>query len=268
MGSLSPINRYILSASHTIGSIYRPAVAELHKEYLELMSLLRTVAETTSTLAEFIIRRASRGVGVSKRALESASQRLKDNMPIVPHPHLDHSSLVKARRQIDHLSEYVEDQAAILADYVEEQSTVLHDKSLESLQQAKSGLDKLIREARKAVGDDTPVKEPKHVRKRAASGHPKKQRVKVVDKVREKRARRAGDVPVAQRKLEERSRAGKLWDALHHVSLIRSAQRIADHRGNRAFSPWSSELFILYFFSSLPHHPLVCVLATRPELFC
>ena len=223
-GGVSPVGRYVMSAAGAVGSIYRPVVSELFKEYLEVVELLRTVAETTSTLAEFVLRRASRGVGVSKQALEMASRKVKDRMPEVPHPHLDQLSLVKARVQIDHLSEYVEDQAALLADYVEEQSTIIQAKSLDSLRHAKKGLDKLIREARRAIGDDITVEEsvPRNNRKQAQAAHGLKQRVRIVDKVRERRARKAGYVPVAQRKMEEKSRSGKLWDALHHVSPKRS----------------------------------------------
>ena len=240
IGTFSPVHRYVLSATHAISAIYHPALSELHNEYMELLALLHTVAETTSTLAEFIIRRASRGVGVSKRALESASRKIRDNMPDVPHPHVDQISLIKARQQIESLSDYVEDQAALLVDYVEEQTIVIHDKSLDSLRHAKKGLDKLIKEARKAVGEDAPVKEPmpKIVRRQAMFGSGPKQKVKIVDRFREKRAKREGVVPVVQREIEERSRAGKLWDALHHVSLTKSPQRTANHRGNRVHSPW------------------------------
>ena len=150
--SLGPIQQYTLSATRMIVTIYGPAMAELKKEFGELLALTKAMAETTSTLTEFVIRRAARGVAVSRRVLDEATNSLRQHIPPLPQgPIVDHEAVARARAQIDTLSVYVEDQAAAMAVYLEEQSALMHEKGMESLKQAKRGLDKLIDEARKVV---------------------------------------------------------------------------------------------------------------------
>jgi hypothetical protein len=278
IASFPPIYKYALAASDYLGQIYGPALAELHQEFNELMSLFKTIAETTSTLSEFVIRRAARGVSVSRQALESASQRIKEHMPPMPpmppmpHPHVPHvdpEALIKAREKIDTLSEFVEDQAAMLADYVEEQTTLVQEKSMQSLRQAKRGLDKLIGEARQAIGgsageanqgvnadiggelgrvrvQDLPGSRW-HAARAARGRRPVRQqrsarpRAKIVDRVKERRARRMGPGqdqprPPVEVHMEERSRAGKVWDAIHHVSATEGLRRTAYHLSQGAMA--------------------------------
>lgn len=268
VASVPPIYHYALAATEYLGQIYRPALAELRKEFTELLSLFKALAETTSTLSEFVIRRAARGVGVSRQALELASQHVKDHMPPIPHPHMhvDPEAVAKAKKKVDTLSEFVEDQAAMLADYVEEQTALLQEKSMESLRQAKRGLHKLIGETRKAIGDDSiemrgdassdvdraldriRVQDLPGSRWRAREARGRRNvkeqrntrpRVKVVDRVRERRTRRKGPEhsgPRVEVRMEERSRAGKVWDAIHHVSLSESRRRIAHQSSQGAMA--------------------------------
>lgn len=235
--SLHPVQRQLASASHTLATIYAPVKAELRRDYAELQALGRSVAEATSTLAEFIIRRAARGLGISRQAMERATRGLRSYLPPLPSPHVPHidtQALVKARQSIDHLSELVEDQAASLAEFVEEQSAMIHEKSIDSLRQAKRGLDKVIREARRVVGDaqgdQEIVKEPlpKTMRRKEAASPFNllaKERVRMVN--REMRSKRRVQRGGTRRdegtriKVEQRTRGRKIWDAIHHVSVRR-----------------------------------------------
>lgn len=154
---MSSLRLYTSNLGHALGGIYGPTVAELHKEYQELLALLHAMAETSSTMTEFIIRRASRGLKVSRVALEAGSQRLRDHMPPLPHaPSMDSESLGQVKAQLDILSEYVETQAIHIAEYLEEQSRMAHERGMDSLEQAKLGLDNVIAEARKLVDGSPP----------------------------------------------------------------------------------------------------------------
>ena len=228
--SLGPVQHYAASAKHMFMTIYAPAVAEMHKELGELAELSQTIAETTSTLIRFIIRRAARGARVSRRALETASSKIQANMPPLPRPHIDKDALVKAREQIDQLSEYVEEQAVILAEYIQEQTEMIHNESMTSLRQAKRGLDKLILEAKKAVGEEnrSSIKErvkepmPKMVRRRAQAEIARsRQRQMHMEKAEVDEGVKKGAVRVFP-KPEEKTRVGKMWDLVYHVSLRRS----------------------------------------------
>lgn len=245
LGRFGALHRYMASASHYFMAIYAPVMAELGKEWDEAVALLRDVAETTSTLIQFVIRRAARGVHVSRRALGSATDGLRAKMPPVPQPPIDAHTLVKAREQIDRLSEYVEDQAVFLAEYIEEQTMMLHDRSMESLHQARRGLDKLIAEAKKTVSDggtlDAPGKEfpPKSHKRHSRPARPVKERVRLDARSRrslrklqrEERkvfeakmthwAKVRGGLP----KPEDKTRMGKMWEMLYHVSVSDASAR-------------------------------------------
>lgn len=54
---------------------------------------------------------------------------------------------------MENLSEHLEQQANALAALVEEQTTIMQEKSIDSLKQAKRGLNKLIAEVRKTTQD-------------------------------------------------------------------------------------------------------------------
>ena len=232
-----PVALYSATALQHINEIYEPVMAELQKEYRELVELFRSVAEASSTLSEFLIRRAARGVSVSRQAMERATSSLRQRMPEIPKPLIDQEAIARARQRIDNLHEYVEEQAASLAEYMEEQSIIVHEKSMESLKQAKKGLDKLIIEARRMVDGQDKAKTETNVhdegpmpflQMEAEGGGPKRWK----DRIRSSRKRRRESrsaIGEARRRVhahrrvppEEPSRARKLLDAIHHVSRMR-----------------------------------------------
>jgi hypothetical protein len=209
-------------------------------------------------LTEFVIRRAARGVGISRHGLDNVASTLRSRLPPLPQPHLpqlDTLALLKAREQIDLLSDYIEDQAIILADFVEDQTAMFHEKSIDSLRQARRGLDKIIREAKGAVGlEESPHKKtkkeplPKVINRKVSAKALK--RLGADDREWEKYLKREAEVirrgvrdfprrgPYGQEpyrskmaaasgpamgeevkvKFEQRSRGKKIWDAIHHVS--------------------------------------------------
>ena len=75
------------------------------------------------------------------------------NMPEVAAPHIDQEKIERAKRKVNELSDFVEGQAVAMAEYLEEQTVAIQEKSVESLRQARRGLDKLVVEARKMVHD-------------------------------------------------------------------------------------------------------------------
>lgn len=230
-----PVQQHLNSSLQTLASIYAPVRAELLRDYAELIALSRSLAEATSTLAEFVIRRAARGLGVSRQTVDRLTRSVRAHLPVIPVPHVPHidtRALLKARQSIDHLSELVEEQAVAFADFVEEQSTILQERSVDSLRQARRGLDKVIREARKAVGDEQSSKDvireplPKVIQRKELSGRQARERLRSLK--REMRAHRTAERGYTRRgeatsrfKIEQPSRGRKIWDAIHHVSIAR-----------------------------------------------
>ncbi len=165
--TFGPMAQYAASASRYLDRFYAPALAELQKELGELLEMARTIAKTTSTLSQLLVNRAVRGVVVSRAALNSATSRLRQHLPTpavsrkITNTTAEHTVIQEAiavtRANIDNLSDYVESQATALSEFVEEHTIIMQEKGMESLKQAKKGLDKLIAEAKKITRD--PVEE-------------------------------------------------------------------------------------------------------------
>ncbi|ORX34238.1 hypothetical protein BD324DRAFT_653506 [Kockovaella imperatae] len=207
-----------------IGSIWGPAWLELRKEWQEVVALLKTMSEASATLSQFVLRRATRGVSISRHILDNATVRLRSNMPDIPTPNMDPETLHKAKERIHLLTTYLESHAASMAEYLEEQSTVMQEKSAESLRQAKRGLDKLVNEAKRIVNEDKAVYHEAHgdfapeYRGRDEFDRQSKGRTKTHRTSKERREPHVTRIPPAQRL----SRGRRFWDMIHHgaVALV------------------------------------------------
>ena len=154
--TLPPLSKGWHRFSDAIGDIYAPAIAELWREYDELLALVRALAETSSTFAEFIIKRASRGLNVSRIMLQDAGLRLRHHMPrrLMSKRPSPAQSFTQARRGLDRLSTFVDEQSAAFSDLIEEQTTAVRETMLDSVKQARKGLDRLVDDVSAAVGRD------------------------------------------------------------------------------------------------------------------
>ena len=266
-----------------LGTVYAPAMLELQREWQELLALLRTMSEASSTLTQFIIRRAARGISISRKALDATSTTLRANMPEIHKPQVDPETIAKAKAKAKVLSEYVESQAVSMAEYLEEQTTAIQEKSLESLKQAKRGLDRLVVEARKVINDDlaefsTLSLKGKLESKRGRSARNRSRKLTGAKSRGAKERRRATRIPPPQKP----SKGRKLLDMIHHVSSLTLLQ-CARAETSRAPWRWCSErragvsgithfhyctslyccypfLVVLYISSTLSLHHLLPVL--------
>lgn len=237
--ALGSATNYAASVTRYLDHIFAPALAEFWTDMAELVALARAITETTSTISELVIHRAARGFSVSRHAFEAATSRLREYLPILTLKSntstiSDEQSIVNdaieiVRANIDSLSEYIEGQAFALSDYVEEHSSIMQDQGMESLKQAKRGLDKLIVEARKMTGDveeerktstDVGKEGPmpfmqmhKHVDRPPTSRSSRLHRRHHLSKRNERRIKRSSFPPP-----ETPSRGRRFLDMVHHVS--------------------------------------------------
>jgi hypothetical protein len=144
---------------------------------------------------------------------------------------MDSESLGQVKAQLDILSEYVETQATHIADYFEEQSRMAHERGMDSLKQAKLGLDNVIAEARKLVdGSPHPDGVGSKLTKQAApmprfngmSRSEAKRRIKEsAAKERSQKSTEELHSPRPRRShppAEKPSKAKRFMDMVHHVS--------------------------------------------------
>jgi hypothetical protein len=231
LSSLRPATRYTISATRYLDHVFAPAYVELQKEMNELVALGKTFLETSSTLSQFMIHRAARGLTVSRHALNRLSNRLRRYIPLpvpsnvkaTPDSGLRaRKDTARARASMDILQEYVEASTTALGDYVEEQAILLQEKGMESLNKARKGLDRLIAEARHAVEGVEALGEDEKARHWTSQTLPKVFDVPELGATKRSRRSRMERDHAIRRKVHHRaersSRGRKLWDAFHHVS--------------------------------------------------
>jgi hypothetical protein len=220
---LGPARQYALSATRYLDFVLTPTYIEMRKEMGELVALANTMVETSSTLTQFVIHRAARGLSISRHALNRMTARMKLHipMPVLGNSTGEHSlrqDLARARASIDTLQEHVDVYTSAITGYVEEQAQQVRERGMKNLKQARRGLDRVFAEVRRAVDGSSDGLEGEDIEREqllsllASEGRSKSHRERSVSS----RRNAVRKHPEA----EKSSRGKKMWDALHHVSMI------------------------------------------------